>query len=180
MARFVLRLAVIAGVVIAGVSVAEAAPHRCFGRAATHLGTPGPDVILGTPGPDVIMGLGGDDTISGAGGDDRVCGGDGDDYITGGTENDRLSGDGGSDVLVGQLLELDLNSAFAHALERNKKGKCLYGLDVSQCDADRSPVTVTVCPTGVVVVSASCCQKCKCRKDGEELFQRHHPLGRRS
>jgi hypothetical protein len=44
---------------------AGAVAGTCEGRPATHLGTPGDDVLTGTDGDDVMVGLGGDDTISG-------------------------------------------------------------------------------------------------------------------
>jgi hypothetical protein len=83
----------------------------CFGRAATMVGTAGPDNLVGTAGPDVILGMGGDDTISGLGGDDRLCGGggadvllggDGDDRLRGGVGDDRLEGGPGADILKGK------------------------------------------------------------------------------
>ena len=73
----------------------------CFGRAATMVGTAGPDNLVGTAGADVILGMGGDDTISGLGGDDRICGGGGADVLLGGDGNDRLRGAGGDDRLEG-------------------------------------------------------------------------------
>jgi hypothetical protein len=74
---------------------------RCAGRAATIVGTVGPDALQGTPGPDVIAGLGGNDTITGLGGNDTVCGGGGNDTIAGGAGNDTLAGEAGNDTLAG-------------------------------------------------------------------------------
>ncbi|HST24785.1 MAG TPA: calcium-binding protein [Gaiellaceae bacterium] len=74
---------------------------RCAGKAATIVGTPGPDTLKGTPGPDVIAGLGGNDTITGLGGNDTICGGAGNDTLAGGGGNDVLAGDAGNDTLTG-------------------------------------------------------------------------------
>ena len=53
----------------------------CYGRAATIVGTEGPETLTGTGGTDVIAGLGGDDTINGNGGRDFICPGDGADTV---------------------------------------------------------------------------------------------------
>ena len=68
------------------------APVRCDGRAATIVGTDGPDRLEGTRGDDVIAALGGGDVVQGRGGDDVICGGDGTDRISGGGGDDRLFG----------------------------------------------------------------------------------------
>jgi poly-gamma-glutamate capsule biosynthesis protein CapA/YwtB (metallophosphatase superfamily) len=73
----------------------------CWGRAATIIGTDGPDLLIGTGGDDVIVGRAGGDTIWGHGGNDYICGRDGNDYIAGGTGDDVISGDDGSDFLHG-------------------------------------------------------------------------------
>ncbi len=73
----------------------------CWGRAATIIGTNGPDLLIGTAGDDVIVGRGGGDTIWGHGGDDYICGRDGSDYIAGGTGDDVISGDEGHDFIHG-------------------------------------------------------------------------------
>ena len=73
----------------------------CDGRAATIVGTAGPDRLVGTPGPDVIVAGGGDDLVVGMGGDDVICGGAGNDSLQGGEGNDRLFGQGGTDQCVG-------------------------------------------------------------------------------
>ena len=80
---------------------AQAQP-TCQGRAATIVGTPGPDTIRGTRGRDVIVGLGGRDVIRGLGGNDIICGGGGNDRIFGGPGRDLLVGGPGSDRLIGQ------------------------------------------------------------------------------
>lgn len=74
---------------------------RCHGRAATLVGTPGPDVIRGTTGKDVIVAGPGADVIHGRGGDDIVCGGGGADLILAGVGNDQAYGQAGDDVLAG-------------------------------------------------------------------------------
>jgi len=91
----------------------------CEGRAATLLGSGGPDTLTGTSGDDVIVARSGHDTIYGeagadlictgpgndwvdaGGGDDVVSGGSGNDRLLGGGGDDRLGGDGGSDQLLG-------------------------------------------------------------------------------
>lgn len=64
----------------------------CGGRAATIVGTAGPEPINGTFAADVIHGLGGADAISGLSNHDVICGGPGRDTINGGGGNDRLFG----------------------------------------------------------------------------------------
>lgn len=73
----------------------------CRGRAATVVGTSGPDVLEGTGGFDVIAALGGDDTIRGGGGGDFLCGGDGIDHLFGDAGKDSLVGGTGDDALDG-------------------------------------------------------------------------------
>lgn len=73
----------------------------CRGRAATIIGTSGPDVLRGTAGPDVIAGLGGRDTIDGGAGDDVICAGPGDDTIRGGGGSDIVVAAGGNDTVYG-------------------------------------------------------------------------------
>ncbi|HEX5918693.1 MAG TPA: hypothetical protein VFY76_12600, partial [Nocardioides sp.] len=79
------------------------AAGTCEGRAATHLGTPGDDVLTGTDGDDVMVGLGGDDTISGLLGNDVICGDEGTDRLEGFAGEDRIFGgfdsDAGGDVI---------------------------------------------------------------------------------
>lgn len=82
---------------------ASAVAGTCEGRAATHLGTPGDDVLNGTDGDDVMVGLGGDDTISGLLGNDVICGDEGSDRLAGLAGDDRILGgldsDAGGDVI---------------------------------------------------------------------------------
>jgi Ca2+-binding RTX toxin-like protein len=78
---------------------AAAAAPTCDGRAATLVGTSGPDRLTGTSGGDVIVGLGGHDVIHGAGGSDIICGGSGHDRIDDGSGDDWLSGGPGGDVI---------------------------------------------------------------------------------
>lgn len=77
-------------------------PPTCDGRMATHVGTPGPDVLIGTPSADVIVGLDGDDRILGGGGDDHICGNGGHDVIIGQGGADRLFGGPGADRINGR------------------------------------------------------------------------------
>ncbi len=76
--------------------------QRCAGKAATIVGTAGPDTLQGTGRTDVIVGRGGNDTIFGLGGADRICGGRGDDTLKGGNGPDRLVGGPGDDILWGE------------------------------------------------------------------------------
>lgn len=82
---------------------ADAVVGTCEGRAATHLGTPGDDVLNGTNGDDVLVGLGGDDIITGSLGNDVICGDEGSDRLAGMAGNDRILGgldsDAGGDVI---------------------------------------------------------------------------------
>ncbi|MFC7361305.1 calcium-binding protein [Nocardioides astragali] len=82
---------------------ASAVEGTCEGRVATHLGTPGDDVLRGTEGDDVMVGLGGDDTISGLLGNDVICGDEGSDRLAGMAGDDRILGgldsDAGGDAI---------------------------------------------------------------------------------
>ena len=82
---------------------ASAVAGTCEGRVATHLGTPGDDVLRGTDGDDVMVGLGGDDTISGLLGNDVICGDEVSDRLAGMAGDDRILGgldsDAGGDVI---------------------------------------------------------------------------------
>jgi hypothetical protein len=71
---------------------------RCFGAAATRVGSSGPDRIVGTRRADVIVTLGGADRVRGRGGKDRICGGKGRDRLAGGAGNDLLNGGPGKDI----------------------------------------------------------------------------------
>jgi Ca2+-binding RTX toxin-like protein len=79
---------------------AEAAP-RCFGKAATIVGTNKGERLRGTRGNDVIVARGGHDLINSGGGKDRICGGTGDDVLLAGPGKDFLDGQLGSDFLAG-------------------------------------------------------------------------------
>jgi Ca2+-binding RTX toxin-like protein len=87
----------------AGAPPGEETVHRCHGRQATIVGTPGDDVLQGTPGRDVIWGGPGDDTVYGKLGNDLVCGGGGDDVVHGGRGNDEVFGGQGADRVFGDL-----------------------------------------------------------------------------
>lgn len=89
---------IVVGTGTGGVTGASA---RCAGRAATIVGTAGPDTLKGTAGPDVIAGRGGADVITGLGGDDLICGDAGPDRISGGAGRDRILGGAGADRLNG-------------------------------------------------------------------------------
>jgi len=79
---------------------AEASP-RCFGKAATIVGTNKGERLRGTRGNDVIVARGGNDLINSGGGKDRICGGTGDDVLLAGPGRDLLDGQPGSDFLAG-------------------------------------------------------------------------------
>jgi Ca2+-binding RTX toxin-like protein len=79
---------------------AEAAP-RCFGKAATIVGTSRNDRLRGTRGTDVIVSRGGHDLIRSGGGKDRICGSGGDDILLAGSGKDLLDGGQGADFLAG-------------------------------------------------------------------------------
>jgi Ca2+-binding RTX toxin-like protein len=78
-----------------------AGQNKCAGRTATHLGTPGDDVLVGTGADETFVGLGGNDKITGGGGNDTMCGGPGKDTVRGKSGKDRLLGEGGGDTLKG-------------------------------------------------------------------------------
>lgn len=91
---------IVTGSMLVAAAPAEAAP-RCFGAAATIVGTDRDDELIGTRGRDVIVGSGGFDRIDAGGGDDLVCAGAGDDFVRGRTGNDRIRGEGGPDAVNG-------------------------------------------------------------------------------
>ena len=94
----------VATVFVASVVLVQAAPSqaasglrlKCFGKAATIVGTPGPDILTGGP-TDVVVGLGGNDSLSGG----TVCGGVGNDSLWGLREGSSLDGGDGDDTLRG-------------------------------------------------------------------------------
>jgi Ca2+-binding RTX toxin-like protein len=88
------------GALAVGPEVAQAAP-RCFGKAATIVGTNARNRIRGTAGRDVVVGLGGNDIIVGLGGPDLLCGNGGNDTVAGDAGNDKVSGSAGLDLLYG-------------------------------------------------------------------------------
>jgi len=71
---------------------------RCFGFAATKVGTSRGERMVGTRRADVIVALGGADRIRGRGGNDKICGGKGRDRLAGGAGNDLLNGGPGRDI----------------------------------------------------------------------------------
>ena len=97
------RLAVLVAVSLAVVaslpgSGGAGSPVTCYSRAATIVGTEGPETLTGTGGNDVIAGLGGDDTINGNGGRDFICPGDGADTVNGGAGLDNVEASDGNDI----------------------------------------------------------------------------------
>jgi Ca2+-binding RTX toxin-like protein len=87
--------------VAGGIATGEEKKDSCAGRAATHLGTPGDDVLVGTGADETFLGLGGNDKITGRGGNDTICAGPGKDTVRGKSGKDRIFGEGGGDVLKG-------------------------------------------------------------------------------
>jgi hypothetical protein len=81
--------------------VSGVAGPSCGGRAATIVGTAGPDELTGTAGSDVMVGRAGADDIEGRGGKDVICGSRGDDRLEGNRGNDRLYGGRGFDKAKG-------------------------------------------------------------------------------
>lgn len=157
-------VAAVAGAVLSLPSTSYAATPVCHGKAATIVGTDGPDDLTGTPGDDVVWLGAGADTFHGAGGDDTVClgpgadeavlgsgddwvdagpdadwvdGGAGDDQLFGGDGGDVLRGQGGDDVLHGGAGSDSLEDTPADA--RGPDGADRYygddGQDVIELDA---------------------------------------------
>lgn len=81
-------------------AVAKKQP-KCFGRAATKVGTRKAELLIGTAKADVIVGRGGADQIDGKGGNDLICGSGGGDIVFGSTGDDRIDGGRGDDTLFG-------------------------------------------------------------------------------
>jgi Ca2+-binding RTX toxin-like protein len=78
-------------------SISNAEVHKCHGRVADIVGTPGDDTIYGTDD-----GTGGQDVIAGLGGNDVIYGLDaepGRDYVEGWEHGDIICGHGGSDTI---------------------------------------------------------------------------------
>lgn len=103
LARRAASVAAVATLVLGSAIAVEAkrAP-RCFGRAATIVGTGKSETLRGTPGADVIVAKGGNDRLVGRGGNDAMCGGKGSDFLIGGPGNDRMgSGPGSEEALAG-------------------------------------------------------------------------------
>jgi Ca2+-binding RTX toxin-like protein len=88
---------------VAPLILAQAAPSQaasdprltCLGKAATIVGTPGPDILFGGRPEDVIVGLGGDDYITGI----TVCVGNDDIYRIPGVSTHLDGGDGDDRIL---------------------------------------------------------------------------------
>ena len=101
-----LRTAIaIAALALVGVAVSRDAraqePPLCRNKAATIVGTPGPDRLSGTSERDVIAAGAGGDIVDGLAGRDLICGDAGDDVLFGGTGSDPLFGGAGADLLHG-------------------------------------------------------------------------------
>jgi Ca2+-binding RTX toxin-like protein len=96
---------------VAAMALAQAAPSQavpgsrlCFGKAATVVGTAGPDDLHAGP-DDVVVGLGGDDLLGGG----TVCGGAGNDSLVGVERvSSSLDGGDGDDTMRGVLGPSDL------------------------------------------------------------------------
>ena len=95
---FALITLTVASVAMAA-SMANAAPMKCFGHAATITGTNQGEELVGTNGRDVIVARGGDDRIEARGGRDLICaGGGGFDVVFAGRGHDRIAGQAGFDI----------------------------------------------------------------------------------
>jgi Ca2+-binding RTX toxin-like protein len=106
---------------------AGAAP-RCFGKAATIVGTNRSERLRGTKGNDVIVARGGHDLLNGGGGRDRICGGGGDDVLLGGSARDLLDGQLGLDFLAGgPSRDKVLGSGGDDVLRGNQGNDALFG-----------------------------------------------------
>ena len=140
---------------------------RCFGEAATIVGSEENDVLTGTPERDVIVGLGGNDRIKGLGGDDLLCGGDGNDKIKGGGGNDqisegfgndRLAGGGGADFLIDADSEFEMQDPKGTVVRlsgndrlkgRAGRDTCVDEFDSPKCEFDiRDATEVLIFGTG--------------------------------
>ena len=117
----------------------DAATPKCFGKAATIVGTNGRDIIKGTRRADVIVAKGGKDTIVGRGGNDLICAGGGNDIIRAGAGRDKVSGGGGNDVMTGGYgLDRLLGLAGADVINGGGGNDIINGgagIDVCQQDA---------------------------------------------
>ncbi len=105
--RFHVHLAVSAGAlfcVLAGSAAPAAASGtpKCFGHAATMVGTNGKDHFSGTSKRDVIVAKGGNDKINGKQGDDLICAGSGDDVVHASEDANKMDGGSGDDWLDGR------------------------------------------------------------------------------
>lgn len=98
----------------------EPPAQTCQGKAATIVGTNGPDNLKGTKGADVFVTLDGKDKVNARAGNDTVCAGTGNDHVVGGGGNDDEFGEGGNDHLIGNKGNDDLNGGPG-------KDKCLGG-----------------------------------------------------
>jgi Ca2+-binding RTX toxin-like protein len=86
-----LIVALLAGVLLASPTTAE---------AAEVMGSSGSDRLTGTAAADLIFGREGDDGLRGRAGDDRLVGGPGDDLLKGGPGQDTHICGPGWDVVV--------------------------------------------------------------------------------
>lgn len=107
-----LRGVAVVAVVFAALVLAQAPPVQaahgprltCFGKAATIVGTPGPDHLVGGA-EDVVVGLGGDDELSGS----TVCGGVGNDSLWGPSSlGNHLDGGDGDDIIRAEFGSSDV------------------------------------------------------------------------
>src|SRR4051794_3618454 len=100
---FALVLAGLIALALTSIGSARARP-KCFGKAATIVGSNGPNTISGTPHNDVIVTLGGNDTVKTPSGPknqgkDIICTGPGNDEIVGNGDSEKFSGGPGDDLI---------------------------------------------------------------------------------
>jgi Ca2+-binding RTX toxin-like protein len=156
---------------------AQAATPLCWGKAATIVGTPGPDHLVGQSGvADVIWGGGGDDVIEGgayysddavpgraadllcgeAGNDyvyggpgpDKLNGGDGDDHVDGAYGSDTVQGNAGFDLLVDESMADNMSgNEIMRGGSGNDRIYVGFGLDKAYGDAGNDSIYDTECST---------------------------------
>ena len=111
---FGLRIGFVDGVIFGFQLRGPVSTPSCDLASATHVGTPGDDIIIGTAGDDVIFGMGGNDRIDGSFGNDCIDGGDGDDRLFGNRGDDRIYGGPGNDRLTGDIGDDELYGGFGN------------------------------------------------------------------
>ena len=158
-------------------TAAQGATPLCWGKAATIVGTPGPDTLIGQSGvADVIWGGGGDDyilggdyysdddvpgragdllcgeagndTVKGGPGPDKLNGGDGDDFVDGAYGNDTVQGNAGHDVLQDESMADNMSgNEIMRGGGGNDRISVGFGLDKAYGDAGNDTIIDWECST---------------------------------